>query len=202
MELEGVATLDEYNWIEAFRQGDEQALAYFFKLHYRSLCYFVTKMVQDDTEAEDIAAVAFVKLWERRQNFESSQSIKAFLFITCRNASLNYLKQLKRRTADQQEYIHHLEVIDAEVLNHVIESEFLNSLYQEVERLPEQCRKVFTMLYFEGRKTDEIAIAMDLSVKTVRNYKARAIEMLHHAFLKKGVADALSLAVFLFIGKK
>jgi RNA polymerase sigma-70 factor (family 1) len=192
----------EIDWITLFRQGDEKALAYFFKLHYRSLCYFVTKIIQDETEAEDTVAVAFVKLWERKDSFESAQGIKAFLFITCRNSSLNYLKQLKRSTARQQGYIYHLEILDAEVLNQVVESEFLNSLYLEVERLPEQCRKVFTMLYFEGKKTDEIALAMDLSVKTVRNYKARALETLHNAFLKKGVSNALSLVVFICLNKK
>ncbi|PIG96933.1 hypothetical protein CS542_07950 [Pedobacter sp. IW39] len=49
---------------------------------------------------------------------------------------------------------------------------------QEIEQLPEQCRKVFSMIYFEG-KTEEIAYIMDISVKTVRNHKSRAIELLH-----------------------
>jgi len=197
-----VSEQEELDWIALFKLGDERALSYFFKQHYRSLCYFVTKMIQDEAEAEDTVAVAFVKLWERRDNFETAQSIKAFLFITCRNASLNYLKQLKRSTARQQEYLYHLEIMDTEVLNYVVESEFLNSLYMEVEQLPEQCRKVFSMLYFEGKKTDEIARSMDLSVKTVRNYKARAVEILHNAFLKKGISNALSLAVFIYLHKK
>lgn len=188
--------------MQAFRRGDEQALSVFFKLHYRSICYFVNKMIQDDGESEDIAAVAFVKLWERHESFESAQKIKAFLYITCRNASLNYLTQLKRRTASQQKYMQYLEIVDVEVLNTVIESEFINTLHQEVAALPEQCRLVFSMLYFEGRKTDEIAAALNLSVKTVRNYKARAIEILRNSFLKRGVSEALSLAIFVFLNKK
>ena len=192
----------EEHLIQAFRRGEEQALSVIFKLHYRSICYFVNKMIQDDGESEDIAAVAFVKLWERHESFESSQKIKAFLYITCRNASLNYLTQLKRRTASQQKYMQYLEIVDVEVLNTVIESEFINTLHQEVAALPEQCRLVFSMLYFEGRKTDEIAAALNLSVKTVRNYKARAIEILRNSFLKRGVSEALSLAIFFFLNKK
>lgn len=193
---------DDFDRMEAFRKGDEQGLAFFFKIHYRPLCYFVTKLIQDEVEAEDIVSLAFVKLWERRKNFESPQRIKAFLYISCRNASLNFLKQLKRKTVLQQEYQKHLELVDETVLNHVVESEFINSLYQEVALLPLQCRRVFALLYFEGKKTDEIADTMGISVKTVRNYKARAIEILHHAFLKKGIAEALSLAVFIFLHKK
>ncbi|HWW42120.1 MULTISPECIES: RNA polymerase sigma-70 factor [Pedobacter] len=195
-------TKDEHYWIDEFRKGNEKALAYFFRLHYRSLCYFVSKMIQDDAEAEDIAAISFIKLWDRKDSFEKNENIKAFLFITCRNASLNFLKQLERRTIRQEEYVRHLSDIDDVVLNQVVESEFLNVLNQEVEQLPEQCSKVFSMIYFEGKKTDEIAEIMGISVKTVRNYKSRAIEILHNSFLKKKVSDALMLAMFIFLNKK
>lgn len=193
---------DENKWMELFRNGDERALAHFFKLHYRTLCYFVSGIVEDDSEAEDIASVAFVKLWENRSGFESAVNVKAYLFISCRNASLNYLKQAKRRSAVQQEYMNHLDELDPQFMNRIIESEFLNTLHLEVQQLPEQCRKVFSMLYFEGKKTAEIAEVMDLSVKTVRNYKARAIESLHNSFLKKHVSDALYFAFFLFFAKR
>ena len=193
---------DERYWVESFREGDELSLAHFFKLHYRSLCYFVTKIIQDVEEAEDIVTVAFVKLWESRNNFQTATNIKAFLFISCRNASLNYLKQLQRLTVNQQEYVHHLETGDEEVLNHVVESEFLNTLYQEIALLPEQCRKVFSMIYFDGKRTSEIAQILNLSEKTVRNYKARAIDILHNSYLKKSISDAFSLIFFLFICKR
>lgn len=190
---------EDKDLIAQFKKGDEKALSHFFKLHYRTLCYFVTKMLQDESEAEDTVATAFVKLWERRENFDSPQSIKSFLFITCRNASLNFLKKSKRASLHQQEYIYYLDNLDSEVMNHVVESEFLNTLYHEVSQLPEQCRRVFFMLYFDGKKTDEIALEMDLSVKTVRNHKSRALETLHNAFLKRGVSDALSFLVFLYL---
>lgn len=196
------ADQQETNWMEPFRAEEERGLNHFFKLHYRAICYFATRMIQDAQEAKDIAAVTFVKLWERRDNFDSPQAIKAFLYISCRNACLNFIKALKRKSTEQQYYMHHLEELDVEVLNTVVESEFLNGLQQEVDALPEQCRRVFSMLYFEGKRTYEIALEMDLSVKTVRNYKARAIEILHNAYLKKGVSEAFSLAVFIFLNKK
>lgn len=194
-------TEDENYWIDAFRKGDEMALAHFFDLYHRALCYFCNRLIENNSEAEDIVSECFVKIWQRRDTFETSRSIKAFLYISCRNASLNYLKQLKRRTALQEEYFRQLVVVDIAVLNQVVEAEFLNILHHEVSVLPDQCRKVFSLIYFEGKKTDEIAELMGLSVKTVRNHKARAVELLHHAFLKKGVSDAFAFAVFIFLNK-
>jgi len=193
---------DEQFWMDQFRFGNDKALAYFFDLHHKALCYFCKRMVQEHTEAEDIVSECFVKLWQRRDSFQTELSIKAFLYISCRNACLDFLKQLQRRTTRQEDYFRQLEVLDISVLNQVVESEFLNSLHLEVERLPEQCRKVFSLIYFEGKKTDEIAYLLGLSVKTVRNHKARAVELLHHAFLKKGISEAFTLAVFIFLNKK
>jgi hypothetical protein len=42
---------------------------------------------------------------------------------------------------------------------------------------------------------------LNVSVKTVRNQKARAVELLKTAFLKKGMSAALLLALVLFLDK-
>ena len=61
------------------------------------------------------------------------------------------------------------------------------------------CREVFNLIYFEGKKTDEIAFQLNLSVKTVRNHKARAVDQLKTAFLKKNLSGPFYLAFLLFI---
>lgn len=200
MELRGKH--DEYSWIEAFRIGDSKALAHFFDLYHRPLCYFVKRLIHNDAEAEDIVAECFVKLWDRKANFETERNIKSFLFISCRNASLDFFKKLKRRSIEEVEYQRQLEESDVGILNTVIESEFLNTLYEEIQLLPEQCRKVFSLIYFDRKKTDEVSRLMGISVKTVRNHKARAIQLLHNSFLKKGVSETLLFAVFIFLNKK
>src|SRR5690606_28219119 len=92
-------------WISEFKNGNSRGLSYVFDLHYRSLCYFAECMVQDRQEAEDIAATSFVKLWKRSADFETSQNIKAFLYISTRNACLDYLKQLRRQSSAQKKYL-------------------------------------------------------------------------------------------------
>ena len=170
--------------IQGLNKGDEESLAHFFALHSRSLKYFALKLVLDQTEAEDIVANCFYKLWEKRAAFNSTDNIKAFLFISCRNACLNYLRGLKRKTIAQQTYFHQLEESEDTILNEIIETEFLQILHAEIGHLPEKIKEVFKLLYFEGKKTDEIAVQLNVSVKTVRNQKARAVELLKTAFLK------------------
>lgn len=188
-------------WLKAFRAGDEGALAYFFELHYASLCYFSGRLLQDDMEAEDIVSDCFFKLWKKKQDFETGTNIKAFLYISCRNACLNHLKKIKRKTAIQESYFRQLEEGEETIFFELVETEVITLLSQEIEALPDKCKEVFKLIYLEGRKTDEIATQLGLSVQTVRNHKTRAIELLKASFLKKGVSAAMTLAFLLFINK-
>lgn len=188
---------DEY-LMKSFRGGEEKAFSFVFDMHYKSLCYFANPITQDVQQAEDIVSECFFKLWTRRDSFQTSQNIKAFLYISCRNACINHLRNLKRRNAAQELYLSQLELAEDTVLYQLIEAEVLQVLTEEIEALPAKCRDVFKMIYIDNKKTDEIALLLDISVKTVRGHKARAIELLRTEMLKKGISAAVVLA-FLFL---
>jgi RNA polymerase sigma-70 factor (family 1) len=182
---------DEHLWAESLRNGQHDALSHFFKLHHKALCFFANRMVQNQEEAEDIVSDCFLKVWKRRQDFETDTNIKSFLYISCRNACFDYLKHLKVKTFAQQNYFNHLTHSEDLILYTIMEAEFMEILSREIELLPEQCQKIFKLIYFQGKKTDEIAQELDLSVQTVRNHKSRAVELLKTAFLKRGMPTAL-----------
>ncbi len=190
---------EERYWIETFQNGDEQALSHFFDLHYKSLCYFAGRLVQDDAEAEDIVSGCFVKLWKSERNVETAESVKAFLYIACRNACFDYLRRLKVRTALQQEYYEQLETSDQTVLVKIVKTEVLDLLEKEIELLPEKCREVFRLFYFEHKKTPEVMEALGLNEKAVRYQKAKAIELLKTSLLKKRLMEGLYLALLFFL---
>jgi RNA polymerase sigma-70 factor (family 1) len=189
----------DVQWIDQFRAGMESSLAYFFKEHHRSLCFFASKIVNDPFQAEDIVADCFIKLWNRRDTFETPENIKAFLYIACRNNCLNYLRDLKRRTDAQELYFQQLDLQSDEILYDIIDTEVVDILAREIEGLPDKCKKVFKLIYLEGKNTDEIAAALNLNVQTVRNHKTRAIELLRSQFLKKGLTATLQLFLLMFI---
>lgn len=193
---------DEQYWMEAFRKRDDKALAHFFDLNYKSLCYFAKGLVHDDAEAEDIVSGCFVKLWNSVREVENEETIKAFLYVSCRNACFDYLRRLKVRTTHQQQYYEQLEMTDETVLVNIVKTEVLGLLDQEIELLPPKCREVFRLYYFEHKKTPEIMEALDLNEKAVRYQKAKAIELLKNAMLKKGLKEGFTLVFMLFLNNR
>ena len=169
--------------IVEFKKGDPQAFSYFFHLHYRPLCYFAAQLVNSQQEGEDIVKDTYVKLWQKRTDFETPQNIKAFLYITTRNACLNFLRHLQVRESSRKELIYLEEEKGEElVLNQMIRAELMQEIYSEIEKLPERRREVFKMAYLDGMKNEEIADQMNISIHTVKEHKGKALYSLRLRF--------------------
>ncbi len=135
------------------------------------------------SEAEDIVKDSYLKLWNKRADFDHPQSIKSFLYTATRNASLNHLRHQKVKNNFQKE-MNYLDDQkgDELVLQQMIRSELMRSIYQEIEKLPEKRQQVFRMIYFDGLKNEEIAAKLGISVFTVKEHKAKALAQLRLKF--------------------
>jgi RNA polymerase sigma-70 factor (ECF subfamily) len=171
-----------------FQKGDPHAFTYFFQLHYRPLCYFASQLVGNQQDAEDIVKDTYVKLWQKHPDFATPQNIKAFLYITTRNACLNFLRHLQVRESSRKELLY----LEAEkgqelVVNQMIRAELMQEIYTEIEKLPEKRRMVFKLAYLEGLKNDEIADHMHISIHTVKEHKGKALQFLRLRFSDKNI---------------
>ena len=59
----------------------------------------------------------------------------------------------------------------------------MDSLHQEIEKLPNQCKKVFKLNRFEHLKYKEIAVLLEISERTVENHIAYALKNLRKALV-------------------
>jgi RNA polymerase sigma-70 factor (family 1) len=189
-------SISEAELIAMFRRSDRTALKHLYGLHYKTLCYFAANLVQDRQQAEDIVADSYVKLWTLRVNFDTLTNIRAFLYITVRNACFNWLRQAKRMTAAQQEMLYLLQNESVQLQFHEIEASLLDKIYSEIEGLPKQCKEVFKLFYIERLNTTEIAERMKLSRNTVQNHKIRAMKLLRTALLKRNLFTYIMLPKF------
>jgi len=180
-----------------FQKGDPQAFSHYFNTHYRPLCYFATQLTGSHPDAEDIVKDTFVKLWQKHTDFATSQNIKAFLYITTRNACLNFLRHMQVREASKKELMYLEEEKGQQlVINQMIRTELMQEIYAEIEKLPEKRRMVFKMAYVDGLKNDEIAALMNISVHTVKEHKGKALQ-----FLRLRFSDKHIILFILFFGQ-
>lgn len=169
--------------IAGFQQGSKEAFATVYNMHYSRLYSFIRKLIGDREEAEDITAETFVKLWKLRANFNTEENIKAFLYITARNACMDYLRYRQRQTVNKQAFGYTVTQQENNIptSNDEIKTAVLKQLHSEIENLPTQCKRIFKMAWLEGKKNAAIAAQLSLTEQTVRNQKARAIKLLRVA---------------------
>ena len=173
----------EQDLIQRLQEGDEDAFTKIFQEWFAPLVLNAFYITDNQAAAEDIAEEAFIKLWEKRSSFSDVQSLKSYLYMMTRNASLTWLKKNKSETARNKRAVAMADAFDPTALENMVYNELMTGIYTAMEKLPAQCRKVFTMHYVEGKKTSEIAKELKISVGTVNTHKFRGIHLLQKALL-------------------
>lgn len=150
-----------------------------FKRYYRQLCLYAAHYLKGDIAAsEDIVQDCFVKLWQ--QDHADKRSItdkRAFLYTLVRNACIDTLRRQHPEMtnidpSDLEEIISDEEAIDR--------SEQEAKVWETIDALPDRCREVFLMAKRDGMTYNEIAEALNISVKTVEHQISKAMKKLRN----------------------
>lgn len=170
----------ETELLNSLKLGDERAFDQLFRKFYPYLCFFARRFVKVTGTEEEIVQDTLFKLWERRADFESYNALKAFLYISVKNACFN--GNLSNQRQLNRDHNWHLlqEEIEHDVQEHIIKAEIGMEVNQAIEELPEQCRAVIKMSYQQELSGKEIAKALQVTVSTVNNQKARGIMLLRN----------------------
>ncbi|HEY0679629.1 MAG TPA: RNA polymerase sigma-70 factor, partial [Chitinophagaceae bacterium] len=164
--------------MQDFMKGQPRAFSYVFDQYFNAICFFATKIIRDGPAAEDIAQETFIKLWEKHSGFSNPYAIKAFLYITTRNACYNFIKRAQTGLKHQQQWLQVWDEEEENVLSHLVRTETLRDVYALLNALPTECRKIMRYHIIEGKENREIAEMLNISVHTVKNQKARAIVLM------------------------
>lgn len=143
-----------------------------YTLYYRKSFLFAKSYVHDEQVAEDIAAEALIKLWEKLKT-DIINSPQAMLLTILKNKSLDYLR-LEQNKLNAMSELSELYVRELDIRVSSLEacdpseifSEEVNQIIQATLRtLPEQTRRVFKMSRFENKMNKEIAENPGITVK-------------------------------------
>lgn len=149
-----------------------------FECHYRSINFFAFQILGDKASAQDLVQDAFLNYWSQKDTLSTDDiTIKSYLYSTVKFMAFNHIRHQKvvnnysskMAAAGLHEEAATVKMIRAEVLN---------ELYTAIEALPENCREVFRLGYFEGFSNPKIAEVMQISINTVKTHKQRGLKAL------------------------
>lgn len=175
-----IKEINEETLIQRLINGDQTAFELLFRFYYPGLVVFVTHIISDRDEAEEIVQDFFVNIWTSRKRIRQSNSLKSYFFVSVKNRAFNYLKkeQIRKKTLNQLK-----EIVEKDILfqpDMFIESEFQQKISATLEKLPARTREVFMMSRFRGFSNDEIATQFEISKRTVETQISNALKILRN----------------------
>ena len=161
---------------ERIRGGDEAAFESVFRDNYAHLVRMAESIVRERALAEEIAQDVMLELWRRRESIQVEQSFRAYLLRSTRNRALNHVRH--QRIVVREATIAAAAAESARA--HSAEDEMLGTELERAVRnaitsLPENAREVFQLSRDRGLKYSEIAVVLDISVKTVEKRMGQAL---------------------------
>ncbi|MEP3379574.1 MAG: RNA polymerase sigma-70 factor [Maribacter dokdonensis] len=170
--------INEHLLLNGLKKGSEGAYEYFFGKYYKELCNYLLAICGNSELAEEIAQQAFVNFWDRRKKIDiKNDRLKPYFFRMAYNLFIdskrNELKKYRLLEKLKQEA--YSEVVE---LDNVQYENRLKLVQNEIENLPEQCKKVFILGKKHGLKYKEISEQLHISVKTVEIHMSKALKRL------------------------
>lgn len=147
------------------------------------------KYVGDLDESKNIVHEVFIAVWEKFETLPGDTNFRSYLYTAVRNRCLNYIRDRKKQVAFESVS----EEIEADEEQAIEVAELEKEIEMAINTLPEKCRIVFEMSRYEELKYAEIALKMNISVKTVEAHMSKALSL-----LRKALVNFLSLILFIF----
>ncbi|WP_161964113.1 RNA polymerase sigma-70 factor [Chitinophaga flava] len=186
--------------MQGLQARDRAVFARVYEHFYPVLFATARKYLGEREQAEEVVQDVFLRLWEKDFTLEHAAALKSYLFRAVINQCINHL-QRNRMLEGHHAEIQHLQE-ESYLCTFIEEQELRERIHHAVERLPEQCRRIFKLSRYGGLKNNEIAQQLELSVKTVENQMTIALRQLKAALLdhaEKPISAVTRLKLLLWL---
>jgi RNA polymerase sigma-70 factor (ECF subfamily) len=180
---------------KTFDDDPQKGCELLFKQYYQPLCSHVVRFVYSREIAEDIVGDIFYSLLEKQLYLQIASSYRAYLFAAARNRSLKHLRKEFGRGQDARD----VESLSCEngmpsPQQILVYDELFKKIERTIQSLAPRNQTVFLMNRFEGKKYQQIATELNISVKAVEAHISKALHV-----LRKAVRDQITVVLLVLL---
>jgi RNA polymerase sigma-70 factor (ECF subfamily) len=172
---------NETELIEQLKQGDETAFKTIVEQWKDMVHNTILGIVQNETEAEDLAQDVFIKVFEKISTFKGDSKFSTWLYRIATTTALDHLRSKKRKKRfgflqslgggnDEKESIpdfHHPGVS-------LDNKERAAVLFKAIDSLPENQKTAYTLHKLEGLSYRDVSEVLNTTVSAVESLMSRA----------------------------
>lgn len=184
----------ETELIQKAKSGDTKAMAILVKQHSANIYNVGLRLMQNESEAEDVLQETFLIMLKKLGTFEEKSALSTWLYRIATNIALGKIRDKKKREAEMNLDDLIFEPLTGRQLKSWPEDvdkmwkdqSIQSCLKAALNLMPESYRVVFVMRDLEGLSVKETASMLKLSESNVKVRLMRA-----RLFLRDNLADNL-----------
>jgi len=166
------------------QRGDKRAFDLLVLKYQQKVSNLIARYVRDSSEVLDVTQEAFIKAYRALSGFRGESAFYTWLYRIAINTVKNHMVAQGRRppgddldaeVAEQMDMGSRLRE-NATPERHLLTEEIAETVQQALDGLPEDLRTAIVLRELEGLSYEEIAVAMDCPIGTVRSRIFRARE--------------------------
>jgi RNA polymerase sigma-70 factor (ECF subfamily) len=154
--------------ISGLRRRDKAALSYLYDHYADALLGVITRIVQDRDLAEELLQDAFMRYWEKIEQFDEGKGrLFTWMMRIARNLALDSLRSKEVKQQLKSDSItDNVHILDKK--KHTETAVNAIGLEEVLNELPDEQRFVVIQMYFKGYTQSEVADEFNIPLGTVK----------------------------------
>jgi RNA polymerase sigma factor (sigma-70 family) len=165
--------------IDRCKSGDHKAQFQIYRLYYRAMYNTSLRIVNNESEAEDIMQESFLSAFEKIGTYSGCVSFGAWLKKIVLNRSLDVLRKNSKLIFEDIDAHSETAIEDTHDMYQEDESLIrIEAIKESIKRLPDKSRIILSLYLIEGYDHEEISEILSISGSTSRSQFSRAKQRL------------------------
>lgn len=170
--------------VERVQKGEKAAFDLLIAKYQHRIVSLVSRYVNDQADAQDVAQEAFIKAYRAIGRFRGDSAFYTWIYRIAINTAKNWLVARNRRppasdidASDAEQYDMDSPLKERDTPEHeLMREEMERTINDAIADLPEDLRTAIMLREMEGMSYEEIATTMECPIGTVRSRIFRARE--------------------------
>lgn len=169
-----------------FIQGNKKAFDIIYNDYSTAMYRICLRYTNDSDTAADILQEAFIKIFEKRAQFNTTYELGGWIKRIVINQAINHYRATKKiQFVEDEHFFENTE--DEEIYIEENEYDIKDMLLTILEELPEGYKCIFKMYVFDNLKHSEIAAYLNISVNTSKSQLSKARRMIRKKLDEKSI---------------